>query len=154
MSKAQSISFPSGAARLNGYLADPEGDGPHPGVVIIHEARGLNDNIKDTAGRFAREGYVALAVDLFSGRNRAACMFRLLGGLLFNPLGHSGIGDLKAALTFLSSQPGVDSARLGAIGFCMGGGLAIAWACTEDRLSVVAPYYATNPRPLEAVARA
>src|SRR4051794_28741860 len=100
MPQAQSVSFQSGDTRLKGYLTGPEGEGPHPGVVIIHEARGLNDNIKGVAGRLAQEGYVALAVDLFAGRNRAACMFRLLGGLLFNPLGHGGISDLKAALSF------------------------------------------------------
>jgi carboxymethylenebutenolidase len=101
MPQAQSVSFQSGDTRLKGYLTGPEGEGPHPGVVIIHEA-----------------------------------------------------SDLKAALSFLESRPGVDSARVGAIGFCMGGGLAIAWACTDNRLSAIAPYYASNPRPLEAVARA
>jgi carboxymethylenebutenolidase len=74
--------------------------------------------------------------------------------MLFNSLGHGAIRDLKAALTYLARQPGVDAARLGAIGFCMGGSFAIAWACADDRLKVVAPYYAMNPRPLQAVARA
>jgi len=51
-------------------------------------------------------------------------------------------------------QPGVDGGRLGAIGFCMGGGSAIAWACTEERLQVVTPFYGMNLRPLDAVYRA
>jgi carboxymethylenebutenolidase len=115
----QSVTFPaSSAARLDGYLATPTGDGPFPAVVVIHEIHGLNENIKDIAGRFADQGYVALAVDLFAGRNRAVCMMRFLGGMLFNALDHSGIRDLKAALTFLSARPNVDGARLGAIGFC------------------------------------
>ena len=50
------------------YLVLPEGAGPFPGVVVIHEAFGLNDNIRDICGRFAREGYAALGVDLFQGR--------------------------------------------------------------------------------------
>ena len=150
---AQEVSFQSGNRQLEGYLARPEGDGPFPGIVVIHEAYGLNENMKDIARRFADQGYVALAVDLFAGRNRAICMFQLIGGLLLRSLNNRGVHDLKAALTFLSAQPGVDDARLGAVGYCMGGSYAIAWACTDDRIKAIAPYYAGNPRPLEAVAR-
>src|SRR5437588_5911973 len=149
----QMTSFQSGSRQLEGYLARPEGDGSFPGIVVIHEIFGLNDNMKDIARRFADQGYVALAVDLFAGRNRAICMFRLMGGLLLNSLNNSSIHDLKAALTFLSEQLGVDDSRLGAVGYCMGGSYAIAWACTDDRLKAIAPYYAGNPRPIEAVAR-
>jgi carboxymethylenebutenolidase len=150
---AQMTSFQSGNHQLEGYLARPEGDGPFPGVVVIHEAYGLNENMKDIARRFADQGYAALAVDLFAGRNRAICMVRFMGGWLFNSLNNSAIHDLKAALTFLSAQPGVDDARLGAVGYCMGGGFVICWACTDNRLKAIAPYYGTNPWPLEAVAR-
>ena len=151
--EAQMTSFQSGSRQLEGYLARPKGDGPFPGIVIIHELFGLNENIKDIARRFADEGYVAFAVDLFAGRNRAICMFRFMSGLLLNSLNNGGVHDLKAALTFLSAEPGVNDARLGAVGYCMGGSFAIAWACTDDRLKAIAPYYAGNPRPLEAVAR-
>jgi carboxymethylenebutenolidase len=122
--------------------------------VVIHEAYGLNDNMRDICRRFAGEGYVALAVDLFGKGNRVACMARLMGGAFFNSLDHGGIRDLKAALTFLGDQQGVHGNRLGAVGYCLGGGLAIAWACTDKRLRAIAPYYAANPRPLAAVARA
>jgi carboxymethylenebutenolidase len=152
-SSTQTVSFSSGKSTLEAYLATPEGVGPFPGVVVIHEIFGLNDNIRDVARRFANEGYVALAVDLFAGRNRMVCMFRFMGGMFTNSLNHQGIKDLKAALTYLTQQPGVDAQRLGAIGFCMGGGFAIGWACTDDRLKVIAPFYGTSPRPLEAVAR-
>ena len=152
-SAAQSVSFPFGTTQLEGYLARPEGDGPFPGVVVIHELFGLNENIRDIARRFADAGYIALAVDLFAGRNRAVCMFRFIGEQLFKPLDNNSIRELKTALTFLAEQTGVDNARLGAIGFCMGGSFAIAWACNDDRLKVIAPYYARNPRPLEAVDR-
>ncbi len=150
---AQSVSFPFGTTQLEGYLARPDGDGPFPGVVVIHEIYGLNENIRDIARRFADVGYVALGVDLFAGRNRAVCMFRFIGEQLFKPLDNNSIRELKTALTFLAEQPGVDNARLGAIGFCMGGSFAIAWACNDDRLKVIAPYYGRYPRPLEAVAR-
>jgi len=59
---AQSVSYQSGTRQLDGYLACPEGDGPFPAVVVIHEAFGLNENIKDIARRFAGEGYAALGL--------------------------------------------------------------------------------------------
>jgi carboxymethylenebutenolidase len=145
--------FQSENRQLEGYIARPEGEGPFPGIVVIHEAYGLNENIKDITRRFADQGYVALAMDLFAGRNRAICMFRFMGNLLFESLQNDTITDLKASLTFLAEQPGVDNTRLGAVGYCMGGSFAIAWACTDDRLKAIAPYYAGNPRPLEAVNR-
>ena len=136
-----------------GYLVTPDGSGPHPGVVVIHEAYGLNDNIKEICGRFAREGYVALAVDLFSDRNRAVCMTRYMAGMLLGSVNRYGINDLKAALTYLAKNRVVDASRMGAIGFCMGGSFAVAWACTDSRLKAIAPFYAVNPRPLALVSR-
>jgi carboxymethylenebutenolidase len=150
---ANSVAIPSGSSTIGGYLAVPDGVGPHPAVVVIHEAHGLNDNIRQIARRFYDEGYAALAVDLFSGRNRVLCMARLMSAMLRTAPDRFGIRDLRAALDYLSTVPSVDAARLGAIGFCMGGGLAIAWACTDDRLQAIAPFYATNPRPFTAVAR-
>jgi carboxymethylenebutenolidase len=151
---AEMIAFPSGSRKLAGYFARPEGEGPWPGVLVIHEIFGLNENMKDIAQRFAGEGYAALAVDLFAGRNRIVCMFSLLLGMRNNSTGHGGIRDLRAALDFLGQQPGVDPARLGAVGYCLGGGLSIALACADNRLKAIAPYYGMNPRPLEAVERA
>jgi carboxymethylenebutenolidase len=142
-----------GELKGGGYLALPDGHGPHPGVVVIHEAYGLNDHIKDIARRFAEQGYAALAADLFTDRNRALCMARYMIGMLLGSVERAGIPDLKAALTFLSALPEVDGDRVGAIGFCMGGGFALAWACTDQRLKAIAPFYAANPRPLEAVKR-
>jgi carboxymethylenebutenolidase len=122
--------------------------------LVIHEAWGLNDNIRDIARRFAAEGYAALAVDLFSGRNQVVCMFSLFMGMRSNSTGHGGIRDLRAALDYLAQQPEVNPARLGAVGYCLGGGLAIGLACADDRLKAIAPYYAMNPNPLSAVERA
>src|SRR5258708_36035961 len=97
-SAAQSVSFPFGTAQLEGYLARPDGDGPFPGVVVIHEIFGLNENIKDIARRFAGVGYVALVVDLFAGRNRAVCMFRFISEQVFKPRDNNTIHELKTAL--------------------------------------------------------
>lgn len=142
-----------GELKGGGYLATPDGDGPHPGVVVIHEAFGLTDDVKDVTRRLAAAGYAALAVDLFTGRNRAVCMARYMAGTLSGSVNRAGMDDLKSALTYLARLDEVDAQRLGAIGFCMGGGFAIAWACTDSRLKAIAPFYASNPRPIEAVKR-
>src|SRR5207302_3768206 len=126
-----------------GFAALPDGDGPFPGVVVIHEAYGLNENIRDITRRFAESGYAALAVDLFSGRNRALCMARYMAGMLRGSVERAGIADLKAALSYLTTLAEVDPQWVGAIGFCMGGSFAVAWACTDDRLKAIAPYYAS-----------
>ena len=155
MPSTQTVSFRGERQRLRGYLAWPAepADGPFPGVVIIHEAFGLNENMQEIARRFAGAGYAAFAVDLFAGRSRALCMARFIGGMLRGTPERFGIGDLKAALGVLAEQPSVAGDRIGAIGFCMGGGLAVAWACTDDRLGAIAPFYGVNPRPLTAVSR-
>ncbi|HEY5034680.1 MAG TPA: dienelactone hydrolase family protein, partial [Candidatus Dormibacteraeota bacterium] len=103
-----------GVLKGGAYLALPEAPGPHPGVVVIHEAYGLNENIKDIAGRFADQGYAALAVDLFTGRNRAICMTRYMAGMLIGSVDRYGISDLKAALSHLAARPEVDPERIGA----------------------------------------
>ena len=149
----QTRDLDSGELKGGGFLALPAGGGPHPGVVVIHEAYGLNDDIKDITRRFAEAGYVALAVDLFSDRNRVVCMARYMTGMLLGSVNRYGIFDLKSALTVLAKMPEVDARRLGAIGFCMGGGFAIAWACTDSRLKAIAPFYGSNPRPLETTRR-
>jgi carboxymethylenebutenolidase len=149
----QTLEIATSELRGGGYLALPDAGGSHPGVVVIHEAGGLNDNIKGVTRRLAEAGYATLAVDLFAGRNRAVCMARYMAGALTGSVSRYGIDDLKSALTFLAKRPEVDAQRMGAIGFCMGGGFAIAWACTDSRLKAIAPFYATNPRPLEVVER-
>jgi len=150
---SQFVQFPYAGSERPAYLACPEGTGPFPAVIVIHEIFGLNENIKDIARRLAGEGYVALAVDLFADRNRAVCMMQLMSGTLLRPLRNGALTEAGAALTYLAAREEVDGEKIGAIGFCMGGGIAIAWACTDNRLKAIAPYYGTNPRPLEAVAR-
>ena len=75
---ASMTSFQSGRRQLGGYIARPEGNGPFPGIILIHEIFGLNENMKEIARRFAAQGYVALAVDLFTGRPRVICIFRVM----------------------------------------------------------------------------
>jgi carboxymethylenebutenolidase len=142
------------ARPMQAFFAAPVGTGPFPGVVVIHELFGLNANIRDIAGRFAIEGYAALAVDLFSGANRAICMARIFYGLLIQPLQNGVVADLQAAVDYLGALPEVDRLRLGVIGFCMGGSFALQLACTVEGLRAASVFYGQNPRPLEAVVRA
>lgn len=135
------------------YLALPDGPGPHPGLVVIHEFEGLNENIRDICRRFAERGYASLGVDLFAGRNRPVCIARMFLGWATGKLDFIGVQDLKEALRQLAEQPEVDPDRLGAVGFCLGGTYAITWACTDNRLKAIAPYYGSAPRHKEAIRR-
>src|SRR5437016_12887764 len=83
------VRFKSGRVTPAGYLALPEGGGPHPGVVAIHELYGLNANMRGVADRLAGEGYAALAVDLFAGRSRARCIMRLIRGMRLSARDHA-----------------------------------------------------------------
>lgn len=150
----EQLQFPSKDRLLSGYLARPAvSDGKAPGVLVIHEILGLTDGIRAVADRLAHAGYVALAVDLFAGQSRAVCMARMLAGGFLDPLDHQGVRDTRRALEVLGDLLGVDPNRLGAIGFCLGGTLAVAMACTDGRVKAVAPYYGFGPRPLEAMRR-
>ncbi len=135
------------------YLALPDGSGPFPGVVVIHEAFGLNDNIRDICRRFAAEGYAAFGIDLFEGRNRAVCMARMFAGAMAGNLDHYGVPALKDALGRLGTRPDVDADRIGAIGFCLGGSIVLTWACSDQRLNAIAPFYGAAPRPRRAIRR-
>lgn len=149
-----SFSHPADPAReLAGYLVMPAAT-PAPGVLILHEVFGLNDNMRDIADRFAAAGYAALAADLFSDGNKTVCMFRAFYGLFLTPLNNGTLRKVRAAFEYLQRAPGVDSAHVGAIGFCMGGSFALQLACVEGNLRAVHVVSGQNPRPRDAIARA
>jgi len=152
--QTSTISVPraNGKGMMNSYLAKPEGDGPFAAIIVIHEIFGLNDNIRDISRQFAEQGYVALGVDLFSNRNRMVCMLQIIHGMLIRPLNNSMLDDLKSSVTFLQGQPNVDSNRIGAVGFCMGGTYALQLAITDKGMKAASVFYGMNPKPLDAVA--
>ena len=149
------VSVPRADAKglMESLFVNPEGTGPFPGVVVIHEIYGLNDNIRGIATRFAEQGYAALAVDLFSNRNRMLCMLQVFHGMLIRPLHNSTLSDLQSAMASLRREAGVDEARTGAVGFCMGGAYALQLAVTEKDMKVASVFYGANPKPLEALAQ-
>jgi carboxymethylenebutenolidase len=135
---------------MESFFAKPEGAGPFPGLVVIHEIFGLNDNIRGIGTRFAEEGYAALAVDMFSNRNRTLCMMQLIHGMMFRPLKNSMLSDLQSTMAFLRQQPSVDHNRTGVVGFCMGGGYALQLAVTDKGMKAASSFYGAVPKPLEA----
>lgn len=153
--QARNISVPRANQKetMESYLAMPEGKGPFPGLIVIHEIFGLTDNIRDITRRFAAEGYAALGVDLFSNRNRTVCMIQTFYGLMFRPLNNPMLADLQSSFAFLRNQPEVDASRVGAVGFCMGGSYALEMAVTQKGMKAASIFYGMNPKPLEAVAQ-
>lgn len=130
------------------YLAVPSGEGPWPGVVVVHEAFGLNDDIRAIADRFAAEGYTALAPDLVAGGNRIACLVKVARAM------STGEGEaarvLEAARGWLAAREDATGA-VGIAGFCLGGGFAIVMANRGFDASAV--QYGRLPKDLQAAMR-
>ena len=114
-----------GSPSLNGYLAVPAGEGPFPGVVMIHEAFGLDDQTRRHADRLAKAGYLTLALDLYSDGGPRRCLvgtMRAMAARAGRPF-----TDIATARTWLA-QSELGNGRTGVIGFCMGGGFALLTA--------------------------
>jgi len=137
--EGQMVSYPSGSETVRGYVAAPDGGGKKPAIVVIHEWYGLNDFAKRKADAFAKEGYVALAVDLYRGKvaTDADTAHQLMRGLPED----RAVRDMKAGVAYLRTRPDVDPAKVGAVGWCMGGGYALALALAEPTLSGTVIYY-------------
>ncbi len=133
--------------RLRGYLATPAGSGAWPGVVVLHEAYGLTDDVRGITDRFAREGYGALAPDLLSWSMSARCLVTAFRSML------SGSGrtfdDIRGARDRLAATDGCNG-RIGVVGFCMGGGFALLCA-PRGLFDVAAANYGVVPRNPETV---
>jgi carboxymethylenebutenolidase len=135
----QPVTFPSGDSTAQALLYLPQGAGPHPALVVIHEWWGLNDWVKLEAAGFAAKGYVTLAVDLYRGKVAAdpEMAHELSRGLPQD----QGVRDLTAAVAWLQSRKDVKPDRIGAVGWCMGGGYALQLAIASPALKAVAINY-------------
>jgi len=127
------VSYKSGDETVQAILYSPEGKGPFPGIVVIHEWWGLNDWVKERAAKLADEGYAAMAIDLFRGKVATTPdeAHEILNGVPQDRVAR----DLHAAFEFLKSQPNVKKDRIGSIGWCMGGGYSLDMALAEPTLA-------------------
>jgi carboxymethylenebutenolidase len=131
---------------MRAALALPDGEGPHPGVVVVHEAFGLNDDIRRIASRFAAEGYAAVAPDLYSGGPRPLCLTRTLVAGFVGPGRDTVLDQLASVRTWLGDRTEVDEGRLAIIGFCMGGGFALAFAAKREGVKAASVNYGMVPK--------
>jgi len=127
------VSYRSGDETVQAILYAPEGKGPFPGIVVIHEFWGLSDWIKEQASKISDQGYVTLAIDLYRGKvtTNPEEAHELMRGVPEDRAAQ----DLRAAVAFLKSQPNVKKNRIGAIGWCMGGGYALDVALQDPTVA-------------------
>lgn len=139
----QNTAFPSNGDLAHGYLALPPG-GRGPGVLVIQEWWGLTDHIAGIADRLAAEGFVALAPDLFGGRTTHDA--QEAGALMAALPQEQAARDLGGAVDFLLAHPAVTAERVGALGFCMGGGFVLMLAAQQgDRVGAAVSFYGVGP---------
>lgn len=148
-----SVHYVPGDTITTGYLAVPEGDGPFPSLVIIHQWNGLVDRIRQMADGFAAEGYITLAVDLYQGRvgsNRDENM-ALVQETQQNP--DRMIGNMNEAVRFLRAREDV-TGRVASMGWCFGGGVALSFALGGENHDGTAIFYGSlleDPDSLRAI---
>ena len=140
------MKYPGATGDVLAYLARPKGDEKLPGVVVIHENRGLNPHIKDVTRRVALEGFLAIAPDALSplggtpeDPDKAPSLIQKLDS-------QSTIQNYVAAVRYLKTHP-ASTGKVGAIGFCWGGGMANQVAVNSPDILAVVPYYGMQPAP-------
>jgi carboxymethylenebutenolidase len=136
----QSVSTPEGQMDL--VVAKPEGAGPHPGLVVLQEAFGVNDHIKDVTQRFAAQGYLAVAPDLFHRFEQRTVPYsdtQAAIGTVMKLNDDMVMNDINAAIGYLKGQPGIG--KVGVIGYCFGGRSAYLAATRSKDISAAVGYY-------------
>jgi len=141
--KTRMVTFGRATEKVGGFLALPRDARRHRAIIVIHEWWGLNEWVKEQAEKLAANGYVTLAVDLYQGRVAAdrSEARKLKRGLRQE----HAIGDMKAAFDYLANHPDVDPKHIGALGWSMGGGLAVQLAIHEPRLAACVVNYGPLP---------
>ncbi len=136
------VRFPSNGGEAEGYLAKPASGGG-PGVVVIQEWWGLVPNIKDICDRFAGEGFVALAPDLYHGK--ASTEPDEAGKLMMALNMGQAAKDLSGAVDYLVGLDAATGAKVGSVGYCLGGGLSLWLASLKPQVGACVIYYGVLP---------
>lgn len=150
--EAGPVEFNSESGTIMGYLARPSQGGPNPGVLVIHENRGLLPHFPDVTRRLALEGYTAFAVDLLSrrgGTGTFADTDQMRDALREIPQ-EQFTEDLNASVDYLQGLPHVRADRIGVMGFCFGGSLTWLLAARNQNIRAAVPFYGSAP-PLDEV---
>jgi carboxymethylenebutenolidase len=150
-SAGEEITYRSGDEQVPGYVAMPQGKGPFPGLVLVHEWWGQNAWAREKADAFAAKGYATLAVDLYRGQvaddpDTAHQLSRALPN-------DRALRDLRAAFAYLAGRKDVDPKRIGTVGWCMGGGFALDLAEEEPRVAAVVVYYGRLPTEAKTIGK-
>ena len=137
------VSFKANGHTTNGYLAKPV-SGTGPGVIVVQEWWGLVPHIEDVSDRFAREGFVALAPDLYHGEKATGP--DQAGKLMMALDIDRAEKDLAGAIAYLKEQPGVTGSTVGTVGFCMGGALSLFAASKNSAVGACVVFYGGHPK--------
>jgi carboxymethylenebutenolidase len=137
----EKVSFKSNGATASGYLARPAK--PGPGVIVIQEWWGLVPHIEKLADRFAAEGFLALAPDLYHGKSTKSP--DEAGKLMMSMRIDEAARDIAGAASYLRSQPDAKGAKVGTVGFCMGGALSLYAACSNSDVGAAVVFYGGHP---------
>jgi carboxymethylenebutenolidase len=142
------VQYQSGNVGMKAFVAAPQTNDKRPAILIVQEWWGLTDHIRDIARRYAAEGYVAIAPDLYSRLGHALTTDAGEAGKLMNTLKQEdGLADLNASVAYLKSVPEVDATRIGVTGFCMGGSYALMLPCVNSEIKATVPFYGQVPNP-------
>ena len=144
---AETVHYPSGDIDVQAYLARPKGSGKFPGIILIHENRGLNEHIRDVARRFATEGFVAMAPDLLSrvgGTGKMSSPEAAIVAIGQLPP-RASVEDLQAGYAYLEKYPDVDATKISSVGFCWGGWRGFMLATTVPTLHRAVVFYGSTP---------
>jgi len=136
----------AGPQSLEGFLARPDDGKPHPGVIVIQEWWGLEPHVKSLTERLARDGYVALAPDLYHGKVASEPDDAMKQMMALNL--DQAVDEIQQAIDYLQSREDVQPKKVGVVGFCMGGRLTWRVAERENgELAAIAPFYAGGFQP-------
>jgi carboxymethylenebutenolidase len=131
-----------GAPDVRAYVAAPEGEGPFPTVIMIHEFYGLNESITSKADLLAQEGYLVIAPDTFRGQTTPLIPRAIY--LVSTTDQEDVYADLNSVYAWLESQPNVDAARIGIAGFCYGGRVSLLYSLRNSRLAATVVFYGSS----------